>query len=249
MARCLDEAKCGGGSNRSVEDLNSKLAEAIEASVAAMVSQHRSGDTDPLQTFATKSPKQYIRLLVRVLKLELKSPVAAQQIAQSIFSIRSKPPRRAGSAQSTSVASPMPQTASAEAALLAAARCGFNGRGKGGLIGYLQRLCQSYPQNFVVFWYVIQKAEIRAERLALKKADGIADVDSADNAPSANKLYSNTIFDSASAVSLGRLVVMASAKVGSNGNGQLGATGYLYMLGVRYRPIAIRFLCNFLQKE
>jgi hypothetical protein len=113
-----------------------------------------------------------------------------------------------------------------EALIKAAERLGRDGRGKGGLRGYMIFLGKEHPANFVTLLNGLLRAELGKEPKRVRRT-----------ARSQND----------SSIAIGEAVKYAANALGRDGKGRDGITGYLASLMYRLPPLIVRLLGTIFQ--
>lgn len=211
---------------------------AIMEGVAQIGAQqrHDGGAADYL-SLAQRSPQRFIRMLMKVLKLEERSPGARHQILQDP---KTQPPNEF-----------------VGAVLFAAATCGYNGRGKRGLLGYLQMLAQRFPRPYGRLLLLILQQQSRQQILALEKERekyvGKRHARSVSkkllNSNHTDEEDQNLYTEPAPALSLAESILLAAARVGWNGRGEGREVGYMAALMRKDRNLAVNMFIQILDLE
>jgi hypothetical protein len=208
---------------------NATFAGAVSSLFAQSLdpSQYQS-IADALRRTARWSPQSFIQHFMGILRLEQKSSITRHRIIRILDR-------------------PTQPNSWVEAVILAAAICGFNGRGKNGLLGYLRMLAQRFPRQYAKLLLAILRDQewqkIRAVKKERKEYDRWRRAVARPNARL--HLLKPPTPHGTIEVAVGALaeaVLSAAAKVGSDGRGNRGLSGYFRIYACRHVPVFLRFL-------
>lgn len=116
-----------------------------------------------------------------------------------------------------------------QAFISAAERHGRDGRGKGGLHGYMIFLCKEHPAKFVTLLNKVLRAELATPPTRVRRR--------------------SARFQDDSFIAIGEAVKHAANVLGRDGKGRDGMTGYFRSLARRNAALFVRLLITILAAE